>query len=193
MPGGPARRGAPGAPLACRCRLSHLSCGGPARRRPDVHGRLRRRSPGRVKGCVKTHPQVMVAVVLEGPRALRTPARAPKTCHDEIDGWEPGSWVLGCACGHRDTRSTSAARCWSHHLAPQDHRAPSPQPRQVLPMSGTPHLTTHTTCTNRSPRAAQSTNAPGNAETRVANAMLTVDRLAAGRSTGDKALPHVSN
>ena len=44
--------------------------------------------------------------------------------------------------GHREARRRHAA---GPILALQDHRAPSPQPLQVLHMSGTPLFSTHTT------------------------------------------------
>ena len=54
--------------------------------------------------------------------------------------------------GHRGVR-------WRHAAGPivplQDHRGPSPQPLQVLHMSGTPHFSTHTTTTNRPQRSSE--------------------------------------
>ena len=54
--------------------------------------------------------------------------------------------------GHREARRRHAA---GPILALQDHRAPSPQPLQVLHMSGTPLFSTHTTYTNRSSRSSR--------------------------------------
>ena len=54
--------------------------------------------------------------------------------------------------GHREARRRHAAG----PIVPlQDHRAPSPQPLQVLHMSGTPLFSTHTTYTNRSSRSSR--------------------------------------
>ena len=54
--------------------------------------------------------------------------------------------------GHRGVR-------WRHAAGPivplQDHRGPSPQPLQVLHMSGTPHFSTHTTTNDRTQRSSE--------------------------------------
>ena len=54
-------------------------------------------------------------------------------------------------CGRREARRRHAA---GPVFPLQDHRAPPPQPLQVMLMSDIPHFSTHTTTTNRPPRCS---------------------------------------
>ena len=85
--------------------------------------------------------------------------------------------------GHRGVR-------WRHAAGPivplQDHRGPSPQPLQVLHMSGTSLFSTHTTYTDRPPRRSRLRRTLRRRA--LPTRCTTVDRLAATDDKKVKAL-----
>ena len=90
------------------------------------------------------------------------------------------------------SRSTAAAHRSAGPIVPlQDHRGPSPQPLQVLHMSGTSLFSTHTTYTDRPPRRSRLRRTLRRRA--LPTRCTTVDRLAATDDKKVKALTLGSN